>query len=193
LNKLFSDARAAEEQLEQAPTSYGSDAPVSVKGPTPGMIGPSVKKQPPKPKAAPKDPDAIWDAAEVGEAGDAEETEDGRPQPEYEIVFKQSVSAEDMFLGIDPLRNAGVACSDALVLKVQLPDTKLSEIDLDVRPTFVRVLAPSYRLKAYLPERVDEQKGDAKWDAAKGQLTVTLPVISSFDSKMPVSSSNELD
>ena len=42
------------------------------------MIGPSVKKQPLKPKAAPKDPDAIWDAAEVGEAGDAEETEDGR-------------------------------------------------------------------------------------------------------------------
>lgn len=35
LDKLFSDARVAEDQLEQAPTSYGSDAPVSVKGTAP--------------------------------------------------------------------------------------------------------------------------------------------------------------
>ena len=117
-----------------------------------------------------------------------------------------------MFLGIDPLRHAGI--SDAIVLEVKtsppfspyvtlpfflylsgysvflsfsltlpvfpvchtlhssyispylffslevhLPETRLADIALDVRQSFVRVLAPSYQLKAYLPELVDEQKG----------------------------------
>ena len=30
---------------------------------------------------------------------DAHDLDDGRPQPEYEIVFKQRVSPEDLFLG----------------------------------------------------------------------------------------------
>ena len=135
-----------------------------------------------------------------------------RRQPEYAIVYKQKVSPEDMFLGIDPLRHAGI--SDAIVLEVKtsppfppyvtlpfflyisadiqccclsltlpvfptchtlhssyispylffslevnLPKTRLADIALDVRQSFVRVLAPSYQLKAYLPELVDEQKG----------------------------------
>tara|TARA_B100000524_G_scaffold10454_1_gene6199 strand:+ start:1966 stop:2148 length:183 start_codon:yes stop_codon:yes gene_type:complete len=44
-------------------------------------------------------------------------------------------------------------------LEVNLPKTRLADIALDVRQSFVRVLAPSYQLKAYLPELVDEQKG----------------------------------
>ena len=50
------------------------------------------------------------------------------------IIFKQKVTPEDLYLGVDPLRHAGISCSDELVLKVTLPETKLSEIDLDVRP-----------------------------------------------------------
>ena len=163
---------------------------------TPGMIGPPATH---KPKAAatpkkPADPNAIWDADEVGEAGDADEDEDdGRAQPEYDVVFKQNVSPEDMFLGIDPLRNPGVAMSDELTLRVKLPGTKLADIELDVRSTFVRVGAPRFRLKAYLPEKVDEQKGNAKWDADKAELKVTLPIIHDWDAKAAVSSANDLD
>ena len=40
-----------------------------------------------------------------------------RRQPEYTIVYKQKVSPEDMFLGIDPFRHAGI--SDAIVLEVK--------------------------------------------------------------------------
>merc|ERR1711924_400406 len=129
----------------------------------------------------------------VRDAGDIDDVDDGRPQPEYEIVFKQKVSPEDMFLGVDPLRHPGISMSDELVLKVTLPNTKLAEIDLDVRPTCVRILAPKYKLKAQLGETVDENKGNAKWDADKSLLTVSLPIIHDWDSKLVTSSSNELD
>ena len=118
--------------------------------------------------------------------------DDGRPQAEYEIVYKQNVSPEDMFLGVDPERHAGVSCSDALLLKVLLPGTKLADIELDVRETFVRVQAPRLKLKAWLPEKVDATKGNAKWDGDKETLAVTLPIIHDplYGS---VSASNEMD
>ena len=85
------------------------------------------------------------------------------------------------------------SCSDELVLKVTLPNTKLADIDLDVRPTFVRVGAPRYKLKAQLTERVDESKGNAKWDGERSLLTVTMPIIHDYDGKLTSSSANELD
>ena len=114
-------------------------------------------------------------------------------QPECDR-FKQNVTPEDYFLGVDPLRHPGISCSDELVLKVTLPETKLAEIDLDVRPTFVRLGTPRYKLKVHLAEKVDDAKGNAKWDGDKAVLTVTLPIIHEFDSKMvTTSASNEID
>ena len=188
LDKLFADSEAS----GQAKTSYGKDAPVAVSGMTPGMIGPpkaAVVKAKPKPKAV-ADRNEIWDADAVNAVDD--EPDDGRPQAEYEIVYKQNVSPEDMFLGVDPERHAGVSCSDALLLKVLLPGTKLADIELDVRETFVRVQAPKLKLKAWLPEKVDATKGNAKWDGDKETLAVTLPIIHDplYGS---VSASNEMD
>ena len=189
LDKLFADSEAAS---GQAKTSYGKDAPVAVSGMTPGMIGPpkaAVVKAKPKPKAV-ADRNEIWDVDAVNAVDD--EPDDGRPQAEYEIVYKQNVSPEDMFLGVDPERHAGVSCSDALLLKVLLPGTKLADIELDVRETFVRVQAPKLKLKAWLPEKVDSTKGNAKWDGDKETLAVTLPIIHDplYGS---VSASNEMD
>ena len=189
LDKLFADSEAS----GQAKTSYGRDAPVAVSGMTPGMIGPpktaALVKAKPKPKPA-ADSNEIWDADAVNAVDD--EPDDGRPQAEYEIVYKQSVSPEDMFLGVDPERHPGVSCSDALLLKVLLPGTKLADIELDVRATFVRVQAPKLKLKAWLPEKVDATKGNAKWDGDKETLVVTLPIVHEglYGS---VSASNEMD
>ena len=127
------------------------------------------------------------------EAGDVDDVDDGRQQPEYDIVFKQNVRPEDFFLGVDPVRHPGISCSDALVLKVTLPNTKLADIDLDVRPTFVRVSAPKYKLKAHLGQKVDENKGNAKWDADKAMLMVTLPIVDDWDGKLATSNSNDID
>ena len=166
LDAMLASSAEEQQQLQQPATSYGRDGPVKVTGPSPGMIGPpkvTASKAPPsKPKKA-ADPNAIWSETEVLEAGDVDDmVDDGRTQPEYDLVFKQNVTPEDMYLGVDPLRNPGVACSDELVLKVKLPETKLADIDLDVRPTFVRLGAPRDKLKVHLAERVDENKGNAK-------------------------------
>ena len=161
LDKMLQSGAA----FEDAPRpSYGRDAPVKVTGMSPGMIGPP-KAAPPKKKpqlTKKADPNEIWAESEVRDLGDVDDEDDGRPQPEYDIVYKQKVSPEDMFLGVDPLRHPGISMSDEIVLKVTLPETKLAEIDLDVRPTFVRITAPKWRLKAQLAETVDENKGNAK-------------------------------
>lgn len=176
-----------------AQPSYGRDGPVKVTGPSPGMIGPPKASQPQKVAKPKADPNEIWSAAEVDEERDPLDLDDGRKQAEYDIVFKQNVTPEDYFLGVDPLRHPGVACSDALVLRVSLPATKLAEIDLDVRPTCVRLSAPKHKAKVQLGERVDDQKGNAKWDADKCELTVTLPIIHDWDAKLQTSAADELD
>ena len=38
-----------------------------------------------------------------------------------------------------------------------------------------------YRLLLYLPHRVDADKGSAKYDSAKQQLIVTLPIVREID------------
>ena len=144
-------------------------------------------------------------------------------------MFKQNVTPEDFFLGVDPLRHQGLSCSDALVLKIHLPETKLADIDLDVRrpaacvarpasglrhiratprhvvydlrcmplqkvrPTFVRLMAPKFKVKIHLGEKVDDQKGNAKWESEKSMLVVTLPIVHDWDSKMQTSAADELD
>ena len=52
-------------------------------------------------------------------------------------------------------------------------------------------MAPNYKLKAWLPDKVDESKGNAKWDGDKETLLVTVPIVRDDMAKMSVSS--ELD
>ncbi|XP_016147383.1 dynein axonemal assembly factor 6 [Sinocyclocheilus grahami] len=42
----------------------------------------------------------IWDEDEVTEGAHFDDLNDPQPQPEYEIVLKQSVGTEDLFLGL---------------------------------------------------------------------------------------------
>jgi hypothetical protein len=199
LDEMFQRGLSSLDDQPAPAASYGKDAPVKVTGPTPGMIGPPAvpakKKAAAAAKPTPKaDANEIWSEAEVANAGEEEDEDDGRAQPEYDLVFRQNVTPEDNYLGVDPLRHGGLSCADELILKVTLPDTKLADVDLDVRPTFVRVSAPQYRLKVQLGERVDEGKGTANWDAAKSLLTVNMPIIHDFDTKFTTTSSaNELD
>ena len=197
LDQMFAEQakKADEPPLRQARTEYGRDGPSTVVGPSPGAIGPA-KKAPPKKAAAAKkaaDPNEIWSEAEVRDAGDVEDVDDGRTVPDYDIVYSQCQTPEDMFLGVDPVRHPGISCSDQILLKVQLPGAKLAEIDLDVRPTMVRLGTSKYKLRAALAERVDDTKGNAKWDADKSTLTVSLPIIHDIDSKFQTSKADELD
>ena len=85
---------------------------------TPAQIGPPAKKAPSQQqqqannkKVVSKD---IWDAEEVPVSGFGAES-DPRKRPEYEILYKQAVSAEDMFIGLSGRDPSSGSCEDLLV------------------------------------------------------------------------------
>ena len=60
----------------------------------------------------------MWSEEEV--AVKAEELLDDRPAPEFEILHKQHVGVEDVFLG---LSDKSPADNDSILVKVWLPNT----------------------------------------------------------------------
>jgi len=123
----------------------------------------------------------IWDAAELpASAADAEEdAADGRRRPRFEVLFKQRVGAEETFLGIGGVTPSSVHC-EALLVRVELPGAAFKDIDLDVGDDGrFCVSTGAFRLRTFLPMRVREKEGSAKWDAAKSTLSVTLPIVQS--------------
>ncbi|KAF4759088.1 hypothetical protein FOZ63_011375, partial [Perkinsus olseni] len=129
--------------------------------------------------------DAIWDgddfkkhsgvAMPEATAGGADKS-DPRPAPEYEILYRQELSANDMFLNLHDTDPSSDRCTD-ITVKIYLPNTQLKDISLDVLRERILLQAPKYRLSLPLPYAVDEEKGNAKWDKLRGCLSVTLPMI----------------
>ena len=129
------------------------------------------------PKKAPsKD---IWDADEVPVNGYGADN-DPRKRPEYEILYKQAVTAEDMFIGLSGRDPSSGSCED-LVVRITLPGTTGKQIELDVLPQFLDLRTPVYRLGLHLPHPVDDKSGNAKWDADAGVLAVTLRLNREYD------------
>ena len=127
-------------------------------------------------KKAPKDPKAIWDDDEVPDEEDiVDDPYDTRKRPRYDISYKQSVSAEDVFLGMGDKSPASEDC-EAMVVKVHFPGCKLSELELNVTQQKFVAESRELKLSTFLPLPVKHKQGDAKWDAAKSVLSVTLPI-----------------
>ncbi|KAM3185487.1 hypothetical protein ACTXT7_006254 [Hymenolepis weldensis] len=118
----------------------------------PGEIGPKKKKNTVKEaeKELSTNSNDIWRLEEVPDATYAEDLYDPRPQPEYEIHFKQDVSAEDMFLQMGP-KNATTACCEYLVVSVKLPETTKDEIKLDVKEQFLDLRTKKFSRLPALP------------------------------------------
>lgn len=144
----------------------------------PGDIGPKKKKQKKKEgdeaeKKPPPDPNAIWQADEIPETAYVEDVYDPRPQPEYEIHFKQDVSAEDMYLQMSP-KNATTACCEYMVVMVKLPKTSKEEIKLDVKDQFLDLRTKQFKLGLHLPNPVKPELSKAKWLSEQSTLEVTM-------------------
>lgn len=56
-------------------------------------------------------------------------------------MFKQAVSAEDVFLGLGR-KNPTSACCQELVVKVKLPNENFKDVELDVTETFLECRTP---------------------------------------------------
>lgn len=99
----------------------------------------------------------------------------GKVEPEHEVLYKQVMSAEDVYLGVDFSRDGSSGLSDGVVVKVKLPKAESAKLfNLDVQPFVMILETPDYYLKAHLPAKVVEKKASAKWDATKKLLTVSL-------------------
>lgn len=98
----------------------------------------------------------------------------------YEMVFKQAVSSEHMYLQMSGKNPSTASCED-LVIKIKLRDTEYSDVNLDVTDTFLDCRTPKYKLGLHLPNPVDSKNGKAQWDKSKQLLTVTVRLVREYD------------
>lgn len=101
--------------------------------------------------------------------------EDGRPKPKYEILYRQKVSTEDIYLGLSEKDISSNSC-DQLLMKVFLPEHNLKEIGLEVKEQSIHLTTPQYLLNHILQYPVYKDKTEAKWDKNKGILFLTFYV-----------------
>ena len=99
--------------------------------------------------------------------------EDDRPKPKYEILYKQNVGTEDIYLGLSDKDISSNSC-DQLLMKVYLPNTNLKEIGLEVKEQSVHLTTPQFLLNHILQYKVFKDKTEAKWDKNKGLLLLTF-------------------
>ena len=121
-----------------------------------------------------EDSGAIWDEDEV-DGHDSDFDDDGREVPDYDVLYKQKVGSEDVYLGMGGKTPLSQDCN-FMVVKVSLPGSKLKNIDLNVERQKFVVQDPTYRLATYLPYPTKEGSGKAKWNGENEVLTVTLPI-----------------
>uniref|UniRef100_A0A8C5TVG7 Dynein axonemal assembly factor 6 n=1 Tax=Malurus cyaneus samueli TaxID=2593467 RepID=A0A8C5TVG7_9PASS len=87
----------------------------------------------------------IWNTEEVPEGSEFDDTWDLREQPEYEILFKQHVGTEDVFFGMTG-KDPSTACCEDMVIKIKLPDTKYSDITLDIQDKVLDLRTPKNQI-----------------------------------------------
>lgn len=140
----------------------------------PGHIGPPPKKHKEESTANVKENSKdIWSEDEVAEGSQYEDLADPRPQPEYEIILKQSVGTEDVFLGLNG-KNPSSMCCEAMLVKIKLPDTEATDLVLDVKEKFLDLRTPKYKLGLHLPHPIYSHEGQAQFFSERGELEVTL-------------------
>lgn len=98
-----------------------------------------------------------------------------RISPDYNIVYKQTVSPEDIYLPMSNKTPATTSCEE-ICIEIQMPNETV-DIDgmvLDVRDTSFDLQTPIYRLNVPFPQPIDRDQGKAEWNGANKLLTLTL-------------------
>ncbi|KAL4613100.1 protein kintoun [Arapaima gigas] len=97
--------------------------------------------------------------------------------PHYNIKYRSYIDLQDYTYTRDS--SPGPRPRE-LVITVDLPllkSVKDTNLNVTERHLLLQSHKPFYRLELPLPYPVDENKGEAKFNKIKGQLTVTLPVV----------------
>ncbi|KAJ8341668.1 hypothetical protein SKAU_G00339590 [Synaphobranchus kaupii] len=98
-------------------------------------------------------------------------------EPHYTVKYRSYVDLQDYRCSRD---SAPDPRPKEIIITIDLPLLKSAEkADLNVTEKFIVLesLKPSYRLELPLAYPVDENKGGAKFNKIKKQLTITLPVL----------------
>ncbi|XP_043275700.1 dynein axonemal assembly factor 6 isoform X2 [Venturia canescens] len=125
------------------------------------------------------DGDEIWHSSEIN-AAPKTEILDPRAVPEYEMKFKQSVSPEDVYLGMN-FKTPGSASCEWLTVLVKLPGETREKVELSVESDFVDIRSPKYRLHLSTPHPVDPNASSAKWNVDHSTLEITLRMTRELD------------
>ncbi|XP_064283211.1 dynein axonemal assembly factor 6 isoform X3 [Passer domesticus] len=150
LAKLLRDAPEEEEE------DGDDDVPrCSVGAMTPGSVGPAKKDTTSTSQAKSENKKTIWNIEEVPEGSEFDDTWDPREKPEYEISFKQHVGTEDVFFGMTG-KDPSTACCEDIVIKIKLPETKYSDITLDIQDKVLDLRTPKNLSPAAAEQREKE-------------------------------------
>ncbi|XP_057326293.1 dynein axonemal assembly factor 6 [Microplitis mediator] len=185
----FNDLKALQELINPPNDDSDSDTDISQQGLRklgPGDIGP-LKESPSSsstnltgPHAPLKsEGDEIWHSSEATASSSAELL-DPRQVPEYEIKFKQSVTSEDIFLGMG-FKTPGSASCEWITVLVKLPGESVKNVELTVESEFFDIRSPKYRLYLPTPHSIDPNNSSAKWHNDTDTLELTLKLVREFD------------
>ncbi|KAI5736030.1 hypothetical protein M8J77_025715 [Diaphorina citri] len=125
---------------------------------------------------------AIWNKDEVPSMDTLPDDAnlDPRITPEYDIMYQQSVTSEDIYLQMGGKTPSSVSCEDMLVT-IQLPGEQRENVDCDLTTQHVDIRSIKYRLALPLPHPVLPHLCQATWDSDKSKLKLTLRLTREFD------------
>nr|XP_013005690.1 protein PIH1D3 [Cavia porcellus]XP_013005691.1 protein PIH1D3 [Cavia porcellus] len=147
----------------------------------PGNIGPpKTEELKVIPQTSEKNNEDIWNPEEVPEGAEYDDVWDVREIPEYEIIFKQQVGTEDVYLGLTR-KDSSTACCQELVVKIQLPNTNSSEIQIDIQETILDLRTPNKKLLVNLPQPVECSSAKALYVPENETLEVTMTMKRELD------------
>lgn len=98
----------------------------------------------------------------------------------FESLYRQRVGTEDVFLGIngsDPSSN----CCQEITYKIELPNTVLKDIQIDLNDKQMVVQTKDYYLCQYFQYKTDLKGTKAKFISDKGILELVIPIVRNDD------------
>ena len=177
LSNLLSQSHARDDDSSSASSYVATPASIVGKVPTnvPVVAGKEKKPAPPPSSSA----GDIWSADEVVSAEvliTKDDKSDSRKCPRHEVCYKQAVDTGDVFLGLGD-KSPGTSDCSHIVVKAFFEGCKMTDIDLDVTKNVLKAESKEYKLRVFLPQAVDYDNGNAKFDPKSFILTVTLPIL----------------
>ncbi|XP_014283655.1 dynein axonemal assembly factor 6 [Halyomorpha halys] len=129
----------------------------------------------------PDDPKSIWYLSEVQEVPISDDALwDPREKPKYDIIYKQALKPEDIYLQMSNKNPTSASCEN-LVITVTMKGESKTAIDCNVTRTNLDIRSPMYRLNLPLPHPIDPDSATAEWHCSSSQLIISLQMKREYD------------